>query len=425
MPVPPNTATTVKDGHDAIRPRDRVGWRFIAGFTLAHIGAAFAFVPLLNILAPLKVEAIDPAQKQLLLSAILFWGAVTASVTNIAAGALSDATRSRLGRRRPWIAAGLVGALASYLLVWRAETVAQLLAAILFFQFCFNIMFSALVAIFPDTVPDRQKGMVSGFQSLGYPIGAALGALVIGQALTSPTARYSAIALILAAAIGPFVLLFRERRLDFASPPPEATTGSRTPVRASRDFLFAWSSRLLVQIAFFVSAAYGLYYLEDVVGFEALFPGRRPEQGLALLVVVSTLANVVASVAAGRLSDRTGRRRVFILASGGAIGLAMVIAALFPLWPVVVAAWALLGAGMGAFTAVESALIAQVLPSVRHAGKDLGLMNLGNTLPQCIGPLMAIVLLRGAHPDYRLFFILAGGIAILGALAVQPIRSVR
>lgn len=425
MPAPPIAPPIVEDPGDAIKPRATVGWRFIAGFTLAHIGAAFAFVPLLNIMAPLKVEAIDPSQKQLLLSTILFWGAVTASAANILAGALSDGTRSRFGRRRPWIAAGLAGALASYALIWRAETAMELLAGILLFQFCFNVLFSALVAIFPDTVPDRQKGLVSGFQSLGYPIGAALGALFIGQALTSPAARFGAIALILAISVGPFVALFRERRIDLGPPEARARAAWRPPARAYRDFLFAWTSRLLVQVAFFVSAAYGLYYLEDVVGFGTLFPGRRPEQGLALLVVVSTLANVTASVAAGRWSDRTGRRRIFILASGAMIGLALLIAALVPVWPVVVGAWILLGAGMGAFTAVESALIAQVLPSVRHAGKDLGLMNLGNTLPQCIGPVMAIVLLRGAHPDYRLFFALAGLVAIVGALAVQPIRSVR
>lgn len=425
MSAPPDAAIVPEDldaGLDADKPRIPVGWRFVLGFTLAHIGAAFAFVPLLNIMVPLKVEAIDPAQKQLLLSTVLFWGAATAGIANIAAGALSDATRSPWGRRRPWILAGLVGSILSYLVIWRAVTVNELLIGVLLFQACFNVLYAALVAIFPDTVPDGQKGLVSGFQSLGYPIGAALGALVIGQAVTVTEGRFLAISLILAGAVGGFVLGFRERPHIHRT---REAAAQRPPVGAYRDFAFAWASRLLVQVSFFVSAAYGLYYLEDVVRYQVIFPGSRPEAGLALLVVVSTLANILGSVIAGRLSDRTGRRRVFILAAGCAIGAAMLIAATAPSWPVVIAAWTLMGAGMGAFTAVESALIAQVLPSVRTAGKDLGLMNLGNTLPQCIGPLLAIVLLRGMHPDYRLFFALAGVIAILGALAVQPIRSVR
>jgi MFS family permease len=421
MSAPPDAAIA-PEGLDAGKPRALVGWRFVLGFTLAHIGAAFAFVPLLNIMVPLKVEAIDPAQKQLLLSTVLFWGAATAGIANIAAGALSDATRSPWGRRRPWILGGMVGSILSYLVIWRAESVIELLVGVLLFQACFNVLYAALVAIFPDTVPDGQKGLVSGFQSLGYPIGAALGALVIGQAMTVTEGRFLAISLILAGTVGGFVLRFRERPYVH---PPHAAAAPRPPVGAYRDFAFAWASRLLVQVAVFVSTAYGLYYLEDVVRFDNLFPGRRPEAGLALLVVVSTLANVAGSVTAGRLSDRTGRRRVFIMAAGCAIGTAMLIVAAAPSWPMVIAAWTLMGAGMGAFTAVESALIAQVLPSVRTAGKDLGLMNLGNTLPQCIGPLLAIALLRGSHPDYRLFFALAGVIAIFGALAVQPIRSVR
>lgn len=398
-----------------------VRWPFTAGLSLAHIGAAFAFAPLLSILVPLRAEALDPAHKQAVLSTILFWGAVTASGANILGGAFSDATHSRWGRRKPWIFAGLIGSLASYAVIAGSHGVTGLLVGVLLFQFCFNLLFSPLVALFPDRVPDHQKGVVSGFLSLGYPVGSGLGALLIGEVLTSGTERFLAIALALLLTVGPFALRLWE-------PPSLARAPQRAeaqPPRGYRDFLFAWSSRFLVQIACFVAYAYGVFYLEDVTRYAELFPGRRAEQGFAILVVVGMLANIAFSILTGRLSDRTGRRKLFICLAGAAIALALALAALAPPWPVLVCVWALLGAGLGAFTAVESALIAQVLPSPRTTGRDLGIMNLGNTLPQCIGPVLALLLLHGPRPDYRALFGIAGAIALVGAMAVLGVRRVR
>jgi MFS family permease len=406
---------------------ERVDRRFIGTFTIAHIGAAFAFAPLLNILVPLRAEQIDPAQKQLLLSNLLFWGAVTAGLSNVVFGALSDGTRSRFGRRRPWIFAGLVGSLVSYLIIAQATARGPLLLGLIVFQLWFNALYAALAAVFPDRVPDQQKGVASGWIGIGYPVGAGLGALAVGRLLSGTTARYSLIALILVATVTPFLLLLRERPLSNGSMPSPPPSPRYKPARllAYRDFTYAWAARFMVQTGFFIAAAYGLYYLEDVVDYSRAVAGGRPEQGLATLIFAATAANILASIAAGRLSDRTGRRKLFIVGGAGMVGLAMLLASLGLSWPVPIAIWLLLGAGMGVFIAVESALVAQVLPSPGHAGRDLGLMNLGNTLPQCVAPGLAYLLLHGAHPDYRIFFAVGGVIALLGAAAIQPIRSVR
>ena len=47
---------------------------------------------------------------------------------------------------------------------------------------------------------------------------------------------------------------------------------------------------------------------------------------------------------------------------------------------------------MARFSAVDIALVTQVLPSQRHAGKDLGVINLANTLPQALAPALAVFL---------------------------------
>jgi MFS family permease len=140
---------------------------------------------------------------------------------------------------------------------------------------------------------------------------------------------------------------------------------------------------------------------------------------------VSTAANVGGAVLGGVLSDRLRRRRLF--AGGAAVLIAGAIAtfALAPSWPIVLAAYVVYGCGSGCYYAVDIALVAQVLPSTRDVGKDLGVINLANTLPQALAPLLALGALGGAPTDYRTLFLIAAGLAAAGALAVAPIKGVR
>jgi MFS family permease len=87
---------------------------------------------------------------------------------------------------------------------------------------------------------------------------------------------------------------------------------------------------------------------------------------------------------------------------------------------------ALVGMGHGVYEGVDLALVTDVLPDrARHAAKDLGLLNIANTLPQVIAPLAAPAILQVSRGDYTLLFAIAGGVAILGSLFLLPLRNVR
>jgi MFS family permease len=168
-----------------------------------------------------------------------------------------------------------------------------------------------------------------------------------------------------------------------------------------------------------------LFYLQDAVGYARLFPGHRAEQGLAFLTAVSTIANLAAGLASGLASDRLGRRKAFTSLGALAMATAILGLALAPVWPVVMVCYALFGCGAGCYYAVDIALITQVLPSVRTAGKDLGIINLSNTVPQVIAPALGVWFLRAAHADFRSLFLVAAGAGVAGALVILPIRSVK
>ena len=85
---------------------------------------------------------------------------------------------------------------------------------------------------------------------------------------------------------------------------------------------------------------------------------------------------------------------------------------------------ALLGLGYGCFLSVDQALATQVLPDPATRGKDLGIMNIATAVPQAIGPLLGsfVVATMGGFMG---LFIASAVFAVLGGLAVLPIRKVK
>ncbi|HWT52091.1 MAG TPA: MFS transporter [Caulobacter sp.] len=414
---------------DGARPKEPVRANFIAAYTLAQIGAFVSFQPLLQVLLPLKAEAIDHAGKAVVLSQVAFYGAIVASIANLVAGAISDRTTSRFGRRRPWMVVGALGAALAYLAIMHAKTPLALIGGVILFQLTFNLCFSALVAVMPDRVPDNQKGLVAAFLSLGNPIGTAAGAVLIGGVLVVEGQRYAAISAALLLGLAPFVLSLRDPPLSKAQAPPfdfwGFVKGLWVDPRKHPDFAFAWVGRFMVLVALSLVQNYMLYFLQDVLDYPRLFPGHRSEEGLAILTTVSTCSNIAFALLGGMLSDRLKRRKLFAFGAALTIAASMAAFSLSLGWPALIATYLVLGCGAGCFYAVDIALVTQVLPSQRDAGKDLGVINLANTLPQALAPALAVWSLGPTHENFHVFFLTAAALALAGGLAILPIRGVR
>lgn len=392
---------------------------------LANTAGFIAFMPLLTLLAPLRIEAIDPEGKAVILSGIALIGAVSASLANIVAGRLSDRTRSRMGRRRPWMLVGVAGALAAYPLILFAGTGWGVLIGIVLFQVMFNLFFGPMNALLPDHVPDARKGVMSSAMALGAPIGLAVGAVLAGQGGLDEASRFLVVGAVFAAGVTP-LLLWREP----AGPTVPPSLNERAPAaRRRNDFALAWSSRLLIQLGLSASQLYLLYFVGRAALEGAAFPERAPAALVSTLILVSTATSVVAALAAGWVSDRTGGRHLYVAVSGGLVCAGMAVFAADPSWTTALIGQVLYGAGVGLYSTTDTALVAQILPSRADAGRDLGLFNLGNTLPQALAPGLAILVLGGAGwgamGGYPALFAIAGGAALIGGVAAAFIRGVR
>ena len=119
------------------------------------------------------------------------------------------------------------------------------------------------------------------------------------------------------------------------------------------------------------------------------------------------------AVIGGRLSDRSGRRKIFVVWSGVVIAVAALLLAIWPTWPVALVAAVLLGAGYGVYLAVDAALITQVLPAATDRAKDLGVINIATAAPQVLGPAIAAPLVThlGGYPT---LFAVTAVVTLLG-----------
>ncbi|KQN37086.1 hypothetical protein ASG37_05405 [Sphingomonas sp. Leaf407] len=389
------------------------GRGFVALYTLAYCGLFVAFMPFVTILLQVKVAAIDPAGRVALLGWVVLGGAVVASIANIAAGWISDIGWRRSGTRRPTIAVGLVAIVIAFAAIHGATTAVTLLAAVAFWQVALNLMFAPMVAVLADEVPNRAKGQVSGLLGISHPVGVLSASVVTLPLFADAAARYTANVVLMVAMIVPFLWAARERGMGSDAGPD---TVIATPPVGRADLIRAWVARLAMQAAGNGLTAYAFFHFADrwQGGGDAAGPVARA------MAVVTGVA-VVATILAGRWSDRMGLRRPFLglatlLVAGGLIGMALSQG-----FVGVSVAYGVCTIGLSVFLALHSALAMQLLPSPATRGRDLGVLNLTNTLPACVPPLLAAIVPPGS--GLGPVFVALAGVAAVGGVLALSIRS--
>jgi MFS family permease len=174
-------------------------------------------------------------------------------------------------------------------------------------------------------------------------------------------------------------------------------------------------------MAYAFLATYQAYYLLHKLGTAK---GDVPQQ-IFLGTLIQSAALVAASLLGGKVSDRTGRRKIFVLAASVVYGLALFVVAIATSFSGFLVGMAIGGLGFGVYTAVDLALVVDVLPDRHHAAKDLGVFNIAGALPFAIAPAIAPAILAIGHGSYSVLYMVAGCCAIVGAVAILPVRRVR
>lgn len=376
-----------------------------------------------GILLPLQIAGVDPGNKVADLAIVSTISSFAAMLAQPVAGLLSDRTRSRFGRRAGWMVGGtLIGGLALIGMAL-ANGIVQIGIAWVIVQIAYNFTQGPLSAILPDRVPRSARGTFSALAGAGAMVG-AIGGQVVGSLFASNIPAgyffFAGFALVI-------IALFVVFNPDHSSAHSIRKPFSRADFlhtfwvspRKHPDFFWAFVGRLLLYTGYFAVTGYQLYILQDYIGLGIHAAAAVPLFGLASLAGIIT-----ATLIAGPLSDRIGRRKVFVFSSSVIVGLAMIIPMVAPTF----AGWLLFsvvsGVGFGCFQAVDQALMSEVLPSAASFAKDLGVVNIAATLPQTLAPGVAglVILTFGG---YIALFPIGIALAVLGSFAVWFIKAVR
>jgi MFS family permease len=406
-------------------PERAVGAGWIAAFASAWLGIWMAQLTPVQLLLPAQIDAVlhpdDWTDSVLAFGVVSGIAAVFTVVAYPITGALSDRTGSRFGRRRPWIATGaVVFALALVALGFQTGIVG-IGAAWVVASIGFCIVTAALTATISDQVPVRQRGFVSGGMSAPQSVGIIVGLVVVTMLITGTEAGYAVLAAALVVLVLPFLA-----RPDRPLAPGERTRVTARGIVASLwisprrfpDFAWTLTSRVLVSISNALGTSLLLYFL--MFGLH----DREAEDHLLILTLIYMVFVIIASLVFGRLSDRLGRRKVFVFVASVLQAVAALVLALVPDLTAAMFAAGLLGLGYGCFLSVDQALATQVLPDPATRGKDLGIMNIATAVPQAVGPLLAALAVV-ATGSFTPVFVLSALCAVAGALAVSRVRSVR
>lgn len=419
--------------------RARVGRAWFTLFTLAWIVLWTAQLTPLQLLLPLQLDTPDNEAgwvRGVVSSGIVLGvGGLAGVLAGPVAGALSDRQSGSRPKRRPWALAGVWIAAACLLCTGASTSALGIGAAWVGVCIGTAIASAAFAAMIADQLPPEQRGAASSAASAAQALGIVLGVGAVVLLGLSTAAGYVMLA-IGVAVIGTLTSVLLPDpsgsaaglRSEQGAVVPGATVPfTTTPGAAARapeghrfgsirdhDFRWVLIGRLVVNIGNALGTSLFLFFLLYGLGQEH----AAAEDNLLIVVVVYTVFVVVASVAAGLVSDRLGRRRGLALAATVVQALSGVLLVVSPTFGTTIVAAGVMGVGYGAFSTVGLAFATDVLPSERDHGRDLGLVNTAAALGQLLGPVIGALLVALVGGFWLVFSVAAVLSVAGGALTV-------
>lgn len=375
---------------------------------------------------PLAIADIVPDDARAgALAAVVTWGAVAAVVANPAFGYLSDRTRGRFGRRRPWILGGTAAGLGASLLITVADSVAALVVAWVLAQVAYNAALAAVAGMLGDQVAEGERASASGLFAGAAFVGTLPPLLLAALLPQRPDVVVLAMPVAAVVVAVGFCLV--------ASDPPPAVPREASPRwRASRGpaapgFAAVWLQRFVMQLAFSLMTSFTLFFVSDRFGATPRAAGAV----VAVATIVGGAAVVAAAVSAGFLAGRRGRYGPYLTAAALGLAAAAVLRAFSAdsahLWISSLVG----GLAIGTFFAVDFALALRTIPAI-NTGGYLGVLNVAETLPQTLAPVVALFVLgigggdpfSAAGDNYLLLYAVAAATALAALVPMRWLRAV-
>ncbi|MFI5398429.1 MAG: MFS transporter [Candidatus Binatia bacterium] len=389
--------------------------RYLIVLSVMWGALSFHWTVLSNNIVPTRVLSFaTESNKGTLLGLATVVGALVSMVTAPIAGVLSDESRSRWGRRRPFLAVGIAANSIALLALIGARTLIGFTCAFAAVQLFANLAGSPYTALIPDQVPDLQKGKATGFAGFAEVVGRLAGAVAGGLMISLPAVALvlgsvlvflpqplrgdpmlPIILLTIAVTVGAMLFTLVQVEEDLS----RVSRGRQThilwhaftfDVRAESSFAWLLAARGCRMLAINTLVTFLLYYVRDYLGVTDL---NEANAKLGYLFAVSSITTLPSALIVGYLIDRYQHRKLWVYASCAGLALVCVAFILIRQFSQALAVGAAFGLCYGAYFTSDWALALSVLPKGDEAAKYMGMWGLAGTFPQVLAPGIGGVLL--------------------------------
>jgi len=249
-------------------------WRKIA-YSSGSLGTALSYQAFSTYIQFLYIDLLGLAAN------LVGWGWAVYGIWNAIndpwAGQLSDRTRTRWGRRRPWIAALTIPLALCFVFLWTPPNWRGM--PLFWYFFLIVLLFDTLwtfvvmnwTALFPEMFPDNnERAEVSGWRQLFSIIG-----LILGIALTPAVVEvigWGGMGVVFGLVTGVSLLaslLGSFEHPEFSADPPLPFIQALKATLANRSFRWFLTSNFLIQFVFLMLAATVPFYAKYVLMIQA------------------------------------------------------------------------------------------------------------------------------------------------------------
>lgn len=381
------------------------------------------YVVMNSLFLPALIQKIDAADKVKLVSLFATVGIICAAIANMVAGALSDKTKSRFGKRAPWIVGGAFCFMLSMIGASLCYNVPSLLIAWMLGQITLNFIVAPMVAWLDFAPKDGRATASSAYGGLGMALGNN-GFNVVGAMFLSRF-RLGFVIFGIFAFIGTLIavlIVHEPSNLDEVKDKKKFSWGDLKSVfpkwSVGRDYYLALIGKLFQGVGNFAITGYILYIMTDF-----LHRGGQTQSSIQLINVIMLVWGIAMGFVAGPVADKFKILKYPIALSTLSLALAALILFLFRNTAGIAAYAFFAGLGMGLWNALDNLMNLEVIPDKNRVAFFLGVYNLGNTVTQAIAPVIAgtVISLCG----YSGVFVVSFVFAIIGGICMFSIKSVK
>jgi MFS family permease len=399
---------------------------------LANFGASMAFIVPLSYSLALRIHELVPGHEE-----VLGYATGTAQAVFILTAPLigiwSDRTRTRIGRRRPFMVGGIILGMLGLVIIGLAPNVPVLMVGWVIAMFGWANVGSAIMFLQADLVPEEQRGKISGLTGLTAQIAPILGIGIVFALVNISTLLVFVVpGLVGAVLVLLFVLLGKDpdsRPMDL---PSERISLKRIfssyafNPKKYPDFGWNWLGRFTFFMGLYFNTTFGTFFYAQRLGL----PVSEVAGTVAVIGLLAVVAAVIGAIGGGWLSDKLRRRKLFVLIGALLFAGGAVVEATAHSFPQLVIGAVIMNLALAAFGAVDQAIVLAILPDRAEAGRYMSVVSFAQKLPSAIAPLIApaIIAIAAVNGDknYTLLYLVGGVFALVGGFIILlKVKAVR